>query len=48
MAVALVGVIELESIGEFGEEGTGIFGERVEVEVVDGNTQKLHRVYQHE
>jgi hypothetical protein len=46
MAIALVCVIQLESICELGQERAGVFGERVEVEVVDGNTQELHQTCQ--
>lgn len=41
MAVAFVGVVELVCIRDLCEEGTGVFGERVEIESVDDNGEGL-------
>lgn len=47
VAVALVGVVELVGIGDLGQEGAGVLGERVEEDAVDDEEGSLyigHRV----
>lgn len=44
VAVALVGVVELVGIGDFGEEGAGILGQRVEEDAVDDETDGLEEL----
>jgi len=51
MAVTLPGVVELVAIGDFGEPGAGILGERVEEEAVNDEGEELgaelvHLVFQ--
>lgn len=41
MSVTFPGVVELIGIGEFGEDGTWVFSQRMEEESVDDDTKDL-------
>lgn len=41
VAVAFVGVVQLVNIGDFGEEGTWVLGERVEEDSIHDDAQDL-------
>lgn len=47
VAVALVSVIELVGIGDFGQERTGIFGKGVEEDSVHDETEGLSNQISH-
>ena len=50
MAISAEGMIEIWPWRNFGKKWTGIFGQRAEVEAVDGWSEKLYRSvsdYQH-